>query len=222
MDRILSVGKISTSRFKKEVDKTLSKNSYTDDFFQKKARQQKLRARSFFKLEQIDRQQNLIKKGNRYLDLGAYPGSWSEYIVKKTKGDVFLTLVDLVAVPPLVNYPTAKQRIIVGDVEKLSAKEVLPDDKRLYDGVLSDMAPQTTGQKDADSYASYQLVLGALRLAETVLAKDGFFLAKYLEGGEIDELKEIFKKKMGAFRIIRPKATRDASREIFLFCRKKA
>ena len=200
----------------------MSKNSYTDDFFQKKARQQKLRARSFFKLEEIDRQQNLIKKGHKYLDLGAYPGSWSEYIVKKTGGDVFLTLVDLVAVPPLKNLSASKQQIITGDVEKISAKELLLDDKKLYDGVLSDMAPSTTGQKSADSYASYQLVLAAFHLAESVFAENGFFLAKYLEGSEISDLKENFREKMGSFRIIRPKATRNSSREIFLFCRKMA
>lgn len=203
-----------------------SKNSakngaYTQDFFQKKARDLGMRARSYFKLEHIDTQFNLIKPNKKYLDLGASPGSWSEYIAKKTKEKTFIMLVDLVKPLPIASScPKMSQCCLEGNVYDLCPTDVLPRDGSLYDGVLSDMAPATIGEKDADSYASYELVLEALRLAEGVLKKDGFFLAKYLEGGEMPQLKSLFQEKMGSLRVIRPPSTRKFSREVFLLAKK--
>ncbi len=85
-----------------------------------------------------------------------------------------------------------------------------------FDLVLSDMAPKTTGQRHADQYKSYELVLRALHLAEHVLEPGGTFVAKIFQGAELEDARAALRKVFGKVRIIRPKATRDESYEVFL------
>jgi 23S rRNA (uridine2552-2'-O)-methyltransferase len=85
-----------------------------------------------------------------------------------------------------------------------------------YDLVISDMAPKTSGQRHADQYRSYGLVMRALELAKTVLEPDGAFVAKIFQGAEFEDARNAVREVFGKVRIIRPKATRDESYEVFL------
>jgi len=85
-----------------------------------------------------------------------------------------------------------------------------------FDLVISDMAPKTSGQRHADQYRSYELVMRALELAKTVLEPDGAFVAKIFQGAEFEAARNSVREVFGKVRIIRPKATRTESYEVFL------
>ena len=85
-----------------------------------------------------------------------------------------------------------------------------------FDSVISDMAPKTSGQRHADQYRSYELVMRALDLAKTVLRPGGTFVAKIFQGAEFEDARNAIREVFGKVRIIRPEATRDESYEVFL------
>jgi 23S rRNA (uridine2552-2'-O)-methyltransferase len=151
----------------------------------------------------------LFKKGQRVLDLGASPGSWTLYAAQKVgpKGRVLgLDLKD-----PEVALPAQ------AEIRTLDAFEVDPAELGgPFDLVISDMAPKTSGQRHADQYRSYELVMRALELTRQVLEPGGTFVAKIFQGAEFDDARAAVREVFGKVRIIRPKATRDESYEVFL------
>ena len=254
------------------------KRNYIDENYQKLSIKLKVPARSYFKLEEVDRKNRLIRKNNHYLDLGAFPGSWSTYICRATNHHVHLTMIDTqkmnrhselftywktrkknhptnpTTLPGKTDKETPAQendasigneegnytrRFIQTDINQVDKARLFPEGitnslyqpkNSLYqptmpvrkspyskfDGILSDMSPKTIGNKSKDSYDSYLLVLEGIRLCSFSLKKGGFFLAKYLEGEEIQSLKKIFQQNFGRQKIIVSKASRSFSREIFI------
>ena len=187
--------------------------------FTRRARSEKWPARSVYKLEEIDKKYKLIRQGHRILDLGCFPGSWSQYCLKKVGPQGHVAGVDLEEPAPLL---APNFRFIQGDILALDpewlAKEIGP---RVL--VISDMAPQTTGIKVADASRSLELGNRALEIALIVLRKEGHFLCKVFQG----EDQKTFKEKLGHYfdqmRLIRPSAVRKQSKEIyFLGLRLKA
>ena len=85
-----------------------------------------------------------------------------------------------------------------------------------FDAVISDMAPRTSGQRHADQYKSYELVMRALELTESVLRPGGTFVAKIFQGAEFEDARDALRNRFSKVRVIRPKATRDESYEVFL------
>jgi len=85
-----------------------------------------------------------------------------------------------------------------------------------FDAVISDMAPKTSGQRHADQYRSYELVMRALELAKSVTRPGGTFVAKIFQGAEFEDAREALRQHFSKVRVIRPKATRDESYEVFL------
>ena len=143
------------------------------------------------------------------LDLGASPGSWTLYAAERVgaRGRVLgLDLADPeVALPPQA------------EIRALDAFEVVPDALGgPFDLVISDMAPKTSGQRHADQYRSYELVMRALELAKAVLKPEGTFVAKIFQGAEFEDARSAIREVFDKVRIIRPKATRDESYEVFL------
>ncbi len=169
-------------------------------------------ARSVFKLEEIDRRARILEQGKRVLDLGASPGSWSAYAAQRIGRRGTLVAIDLKpitqALPPHVIQ-------LVGDAfdEGLGAAigEHAP-----YDVVLSDMAPNTTGDKATDQIRSFDVFCRAVELAARWLAPGGHFVGKIFMSGYFpdarDKLRELFDK----VRTLRPEAVRDVSYEVFL------
>ncbi len=162
-----------------------------------------------YKLEEIDRRVGLFKKGQRVLDLGASPGSWTLYAAERVGPSGRVLGLDLegtdVALPPQA------------EIRALDAFEVDPGTLGgPFDLVISDMAPKTTGQRHADQFRSYQLVMRALELAKAVLRPEGAFVAKIFQGAELDDARHAIREAFDKVRIIRPKATRDESYEVFL------
>lgn len=182
--------------------------SYTDDYYAEQARKLGLRARSFFKLQEIDDKFRLIKKGKRVLDLGAAPGSWSQYCLKKTSGNIELFSIDLTPIEP---FTEGKATLFQGSVFELGKFE-LPKSFHL---VLSDMAPSTTGSRQTDSAQSFELAREAGKIASRALEPGGFVVAKYLQGSEFQELQRFFKEHFSDLKLFKPKSSRKNSTEIF-------
>ncbi len=177
------------------------------DRFGKRARREGFPARSVYKLQEIDRRTQLLRRGQRVLDLGAAPGSWTLYAAERVGPGGHVLAIDLqelqIAPPPNVEIRQGDAR----DIGALGGP---------FDVVLSDMAPKTSGQRAADQYRSYELVMTALDIARQTLAPGGSFVAKLFQGPELDEARAAMRLLFGKVRILRPEAVRGESYEIFL------
>ena len=178
------------------------------DAFGKRARREGHAARSVYKLEEIDRRCQLIRRGDRVLDLGAAPGSWSQYTAKKIGPGGFLLAIDLqpieLAFPPHV------------EVREGDARELDPETLEPFDVVISDMAPKTSGTRSGDQFRSYELFMSALQSARALCKPGGKFVGKIFQGPDIEEARAAVKRAFRKARTLRPEAVRKESYEVFL------
>jgi 23S rRNA (uridine2552-2'-O)-methyltransferase len=191
---------------------TKGNNPYSrPDHFTREAKKRGFAARSVFKLEDIDRRVRLLRKGQRVLDLGAAPGSWSQYAAERIAPNGKLLAVDLT---PIAKGLPSNAKFFAGDVLALAPEafaELGP-----YDVVLSDMAPSTSGTRESDQAKSFELFLRALELAGALLAPGGSFVGKIFMGPDFPAAKKRLKELLETERTIRPEGTRGSSFEIFL------
>lgn len=186
-----------------------------NDHFLLKARADDFRSRAAYKLEEIDQKYQLIKKGFKILDLGAAPGSWSQYAMRKTDGRAAIIAIDLLEIEPIDGVT-----IIKGDIRaEANQAEILRLAPKGLDLILSDMAPDTTGVHHADTENSALLVHLALDIAEKLLKPGGAFVAKVFEGAEYKALLDRTRSLFGFAKSFNPKASLNRSREIFLVAR---
>jgi len=181
------------------------------DRFTREAKQRGFPARSVFKLEAIDRKVGLFRKGQRVLDLGAAPGSWSMYAAERIGPTGKLLAIDLAplakAAPGNVTFREADALVLdSGDLSLFAP----------YDVVLSDMAPSTTGTREADQARSFELFIRALDIAGALLRPGGKFVGKIFMGPDFPEAKKRTKALFETERAIRPEGTRESSFEIFI------
>ncbi len=188
------------------------KGNRWEDHYTRRARDEKWRARSVYKLEEIDIKFKLIREGFRLLDLGCYPGSWSQYSFKKVGPEGEVIGVDLKA-PDRLRAPNF--RFMEADVFKLDPGWLVGEVGSI-DVVISDLAPQITGIRLADMSRSMELAGRALDIALTILKKKGHFLCKAFEGEDLKSFKDESSRSFSQMHIIRPSAVRKGSREIYL------
>ena len=189
-----------------------SRGDKWEDSYARRARQEKWLARSVYKLEEMDKKFKLIRPGDQLLDMGCYPGSWSQYGLKRVgpKGDVVgmdLKKPDRLSAS---NFRFIKADVLTVDPEWL-LKEVGP-----RNAVISDLAPKTTGIPIADTSRSMELAKEALKLATAVLKKKGHFLCKVFEGEDLQSYENTLSSLFAQVRRFRPSAIRKGSREIYL------
>jgi len=177
----------------------------------KAAKAQGFPARSVFKLEEIDRRVKLLRGGQKVLDLGAAPGSWSLYASQKVGPGGRVLAVDLQeirqAFPPNV-------RVSQGDaltLENAALSEFAP-----YDVVLSDMAPNTSGSKIRDQAGSLELCLRALDVALALGKPGSHFVAKIFMSGDFQVARKLAGERYEKCQVIRPEGTRAQSTEVFI------
>ena len=178
------------------------------DHYTQKAKDAGYGARSVYKLEEIQRRTEVIQRGSRAVDLGCFPGSWSRYLVKQ--GVASLVGVDF-QVPEGI-----KGQFIQGsalDVEPAQLMEMLGGSADL---VVSDMAPNTTGNRQNDHLRQLELAQRALDIAVAVLAPGGAFVAKLFEGSETQSYVQSLRPHFTKIRRIKPDATRKQSVELFV------
>jgi len=168
-------------------------------------------ARSVFKLDEIDRRLGLLKQGRHVLDLGAAPGSWSQLVCTKIGSNGRLLAVDR---NPLEIVLPAPHEAVQGDAFDLDAATLhrfAP-----YDIVLSDMAPNTSGDKRTDQIRSAALFERALEVAANVLKPGGSFVGKLFMSGDFPRLREAVRAHFATVRTLRPASVRSQSYEVFL------
>ncbi len=181
-----------------------------DRFFHK-AKKENFLARSIYKLEEIDQKFRIFRLGQKVLDLGAAPGSWSQYISPRIGPQGRLLAIDLK--PIALNFKNAE--FIQGNALDFDWKTKLTDFKG-FDVVVSDMAPSTTGIKFTDQARSFELCEMALGLALSHLKPKGHFVCKLFHSADFGLLKRTLQKNFDRFETLKPESTRSESKEIFL------
>lgn len=180
-----------------------------------KAKRENYAGRAVYKLQEIDQKYRLLKPGLTVLDLGCWPGSWLQYAVSRTGTEATLVGVDLeqveLALPSNVH-------TFVGDVNKLKLERLVERFGR-FDLVLSDMAPNTTGNKDFDIPTSEDLFLRALDIATATLRIGGHFCAKVFQGGRFPDLLHAVEARFQMANAYRCENTRKQSREQYIIGR---
>lgn len=185
-----------------------------EEYFTKKAQKEGYPARSVYKLKEIDRDFEILKKGDRVLDLGAAPGSWLLYISEKIggAGEVIGFDIEDVKIPEIKNIKFHKKSIEDEDIFQILGE-------RKFDAIVADLSPKTTGVKLLDSGISLELSEKAFEIAKKVLKENGNFVCKIFESAEADvflkELEKIFK----IVKRVRPKAVFRSSKEFYIVCK---
>lgn len=181
-----------------------------NDHYARKAREENFKARSVYKLEEIDKKYQVVPRQGKVLDLGACPGSWSQYIHKKGKGKLKITAFDLqpieVSFSELYFYQL--------DVTTSEAGLII-DEHGLYDLILSDMAPATTGVRFRDQMLSLELVEMVWEINQRSLKKGGSLVFKIFESEEAAQYIKKLKRSFKQTSLFKPKSTRSCSYEIF-------
>ena len=182
------------------------------DHYFHKAKKDGYAARSFYKIEEIDKKNRIISSGNKVLDLGCSPGSWLQYVSRKVGSSGQVLGVDLE--PVKISLPS-HVIVIKGDIFKLTYEELKIKGGQA-DVILSDMAPKTSGIRTTDAHRSYELNKKVLNLANDALCPEGLLLLKAFQGILLDELSSEFRKMFANVKFCKPKSSRMESVEIFI------
>jgi 23S rRNA (uridine2552-2'-O)-methyltransferase len=189
------------------------KNQQRDPYFQK-AKEEGYRARSAYKLLQIQERFHILHKGQTVLDLGAAPGSWSQ-VVTKTVGSAGKTIaLDLQPIEPIPGVICLQGDMTTPEVQA----HVLALAGGPVDVVLSDAAPSTSGIRDRDQALSLELVRAAAAVASRSLKSGGHLIAKVFEGGDLPQLIAELRRHFERVKPFHPSASRKESAEVFLVC----
>jgi 23S rRNA (uridine2552-2'-O)-methyltransferase len=186
------------------------------DPYVQQARRDGWRSRAVYKLEQINDKERLLKKGMLCVDLGAAPGSWSQYVTEKLDSDVRIVAVDLLPMDAL-----ASVEFILGDFTDDAVLDAMRAaiGNTPVDLVMSDMAPNISGNRAVDQPRSMYLVELALELCKEVLRPGGNFVCKLFQGEGTDEFIAATRTSFKRVKVIKPKASRPGSREVYLVAR---
>lgn len=183
------------------------------DHYSRQARREGYRARSVYKLQELQRRFSLLARDMHVLDVGAAPGSWSQLaseIVGERGRVVSVDLSEMPALGALGNVTT-----VVGDVFTDEVMATLADHGP-FGAIISDAAPNTSGNRTVDTARSAALVEHILALCSRLLDANGNFVAKIFQGGDEQHLLAQMRETFSTARLIKPKASRDESFETFL------
>ena len=184
------------------------------DYYAKLAKQEGYPARSVYKLKEIDEKNGLVKPGMNILDIGAAPGSWSAYCMRKQKDRGRIVAVD--PAPVEVKKDKGGRFVAIeGDILKEETRNRILE-YAPFELVLSDAAPPTTGNRTVDCGRSYTLAEQVFLLGEQVISTGGAILIKIFQGGDEREIMERMKTLFSKVKMMKPKACRKGSFEVFI------
>lgn len=183
------------------------------DAHYKRAKAAGYRARSAYKLAELDDRFHLLRAGDRVVDLGTWPGAWVQVAAERVGSNGRVVGVDLVRADPL---PSPNATFLVGDVRDpavlTAVREALGGDASV---VLSDMAPKLSGIRDADDARSTELAMAALDACPTLLRRDGCLLVKLFMNGDYPQVMERMRTSFRQVKTTRPEASRRGSSELY-------
>ncbi|MDP7418038.1 MAG: RlmE family RNA methyltransferase [Desulfobacterales bacterium] len=183
-----------------------------EDHYSRQAKKEGFPARSIYKIQEIHRKYNLIRKGDRVLDLGCHPGSWLKFSAGLTGDRGHVIGIDLK--PVSIKLP-AHVRTYTGDIMRFD-EDLAASVGNGFNVVLSDMAPNTTGSRETDAARSFHLCMLALSIAQTRLIRGGSFVCKIFHGEDFKNFSASVKSSFYQYKVFKPSASRKASREIFI------
>ena len=189
-------------------------NKQRRDAYVRQSKVDGYRARSAYKLIEIDQKFKIFKGGMNIVDIGAAPGSWSQYASKKVKGGNIIS-IDL---KKMEEIPNTIQ--IQGDFthEKIQY-EIKNCLSKSLDVVMSDMAVNTTGIKNLDSIQTGELCKEAMFFSKNIISEKGYFISKIFMGGTFNEIVALGKKIFKEVKVFKPKSSRKDSKESFIICK---
>jgi len=186
-----------------------------NDPYVKRAKEQGYRSRAAFKLEEMDDRYKFLKPGQRLVDLGCAPGGWCQVAAKRIgleRGKGRIVGIDLLAVDPIPGVDLIQLDFMAEEAPDLLTERLGGQ----ADGVMSDMAANTTGHKKTDHLKIIALAEAAVEFAHSVLAPGGFFLAKLFQGGDSADLLNGLKRDFTTVRNVKPAASRADSSELYV------
>ena len=189
-------------------------NKQKRDIYVRQSQVDCYRARSAYKLIEIDEKFKILKNGISVIDLGSSPGSWSQYIAKTVKSGRIVS-IDIKGMEEIENTIQIKC-----DFTEVVAKEKIKGFfKSKVDVVVSDMAVNTTGIKDIDAIYTGELAMEAMNFSKEMLVKEGRFVSKIFLGSSFNEIVALGKKIFKEVKVFKPKASRKESKESFIICK---
>ena len=189
-------------------------NKQRRDIYIRQSKIEGYRARSIYKLKEIDEKFKILKQAKHIVDLGAAPGSWSQYLAKNIKNGKILS-IDLIKFEPIKNTYQ-----IIGDFTDEKFKtQIKKYFNNKIDVVVSDMAVNTTGNKNLDSIVTGELCLEAMKFAVDTLNENGKFVSKIFMGSSFNEIVADSKKLFKEIKVYKPLSSRKDSKESFIICK---
>ena len=189
-------------------------NKQRRDTYVRQSKVDGYRARSAYKLIEINEKFKIFKGGMCILDIGAAPGSWSQYVSKIVKNGKIIS-IDLKKMEKIENTIQIKGDFTTqetqNDIKNYLSKE--------FDVVMSDMAVNTTGIKNIDSIQTGELCKEAMIFSKDVISNNGFFISKIFMGGTFNEIVALGKKIFKEVKVFKPKSSRKDSKESFIICK---
>ena len=185
------------------------------DTYVKQSKIDGYRARSAYKLKEIDEKFKIFKGGMTVIDIGAAPGSWSQYVSKIVKSGKLIS-IDLKEMDLIEKTIQIKGDFTDHEVQN----EIKNHTKDKVDAVISDMAVNTTGIKNIDSIQTGELCKEAMIFSKKIILRDGYFISKIFMGGTFNEIVAEAKKIFKEVKVFKPKSSRKDSKESFIICRK--
>ncbi len=190
-------------------------NKQRRDIYVRKSQIDGYRARSAYKLIEINEKFKIFKNGMSIIDLGASPGSWSQYIARSVKSGRLVS-IDIKKMETIDNIIQIK-----GDFTDLDfQKKIKGYFKSKVDVIVSDMAVNTTGIKDIDAIYTGELAMEAMSFSKNMLFEEGSFISKIFLGSSFNEIVALAKKIFREVKIYKPKSSRKESKESFIICKK--
>ena len=197
--------------------KKFSKNWITKqskDLYFRESKIQGYRSRAVFKLIEMNKKFKFLKKNSLIIDLGSSPGSWSQYASKEIRNGKILA-VDILSMKEI-----DKVNFMKGDfLDNYIYEKIAIYFKSKIDVVLSDMAANTSGNKELDTYRTGELCLNAMNLSKKILRDDGVFLSKLFMGSIFKEIDETAKKSFKKVVKYKPLSSKKESKEIYIYCK---
>ena len=184
------------------------------DIYVKQSKIEGYRSRAVYKLQEINKKFKILRNGTNIVDLGAAPGSWSQFVSRNFKNLKILS-IDIKEMEKIESIYQIK-----GDfTDEMQQKKIIDYFGGKIDTVISDMAVNTTGNKNLDSTVTGELSIEALNFSTNTLKKKGSFVSKIFMGSSFNEIVKVAKKKFKEVNVFKPPASRKDSKESFIICK---